>query len=270
MHPSESSPDDAIAIVVLTHSRVHLLQRCVENVLLRTSEATREIVIWDNGSTDETWAYLQTLDDPRIQIARTETNIGMNAYARAFSRTSAPYMLQLDDDVTGAPANWDATLLDAFKRLPDVGYLAADLVDDPHDVTSHYRHRVRPHEYVASDERGVRLLLGPAGGYCAITSREISDRVGGFRERAGEVFWLEDSAYITEVQRLGLRGVVLADLAVHHTGGPYYADEPREKVEYWERYWADRVRRDSIKQILVRVPLVRRLNARFDWFVAPS
>jgi GT2 family glycosyltransferase len=46
----------SIAIVVLTHSRVHLLQQCVENVLARTSTLTREIVIVDNGSTDGTKA----------------------------------------------------------------------------------------------------------------------------------------------------------------------------------------------------------------------
>jgi GT2 family glycosyltransferase len=52
--------DDArdIAVVVLTHSRVHLLRKCVENVLGRTSPATREIVIWNNASTDGTREYL--------------------------------------------------------------------------------------------------------------------------------------------------------------------------------------------------------------------
>ena len=53
-------PDGSIAIVVLTHNRVHLLQKCVENVLSRTSEA-REIVIWDNASTDGTAEYLGSL-----------------------------------------------------------------------------------------------------------------------------------------------------------------------------------------------------------------
>ena len=56
-HSTESA--DGIAVVVLTHNRVHLLQKCVENVLLRTSEATREIVIWDNASPDGTPEYLE-------------------------------------------------------------------------------------------------------------------------------------------------------------------------------------------------------------------
>src|SRR5262249_39274156 len=111
-------PDDGIAIVVLTHNRVHLLQKCVEDVLLRTSEATREIVIWDNPSPDATGEYLRSLDDPRIRVVLNEENIGQNAYARAFKLTTAPYFIELDDDVVSAPAGWDAMMLDAFKRLP--------------------------------------------------------------------------------------------------------------------------------------------------------
>ncbi len=83
-HAERSASDDGIAIVVLTHNRVHLLRKCVENVLLRTSNATREIVIWDNASPDGTAAYLESLDDPRIRVVISETNIGQNAYARAF------------------------------------------------------------------------------------------------------------------------------------------------------------------------------------------
>jgi GT2 family glycosyltransferase len=262
--------DDHIAIVVLTHNRRHLLQKCVENVLSRTSEAAREIVIWDNASTDGTSEYLESLEDPRIRVVRSEKNIGQSAYARAFSQTTAPYLIEIDDDVVDAPAGWDAMLRDAFVRLPDVGFLAADLEDDPHDEASRFRHHIRPHEYTLVEEHGVRLLRGPAGGGCAITSRELNERAGGFRENTKEVFWLEDAAYIADLERIGFTAAVLADLRVHHTGGPYYTTAPKEKEEYWKRYWARRARRDAAKRLLVRVPFVRRLNARFGWFVAPS
>jgi GT2 family glycosyltransferase len=262
--------DGAIAIVVLTHNRLHLLRKCVENVLLRTSPAAREIVVWDNGSTDGTADYLASIDDPRFRMLRSEENVGTNGYARSFRETSAPYLIELDDDVTNAPEGWDLVLRDAFVRLPDVGFLAADLEDDPNDVASQYRHKIRPHEYTLVEEHGVRLLRGPAGGGCAITSRELNQRAGGFREREGEVFWLEDAAYIDDIQQMGYTAAVLADLRVHHTGGPYYTQPIKEKTEYWERHWARQKRRDLAKRVLVRVPGVRRLNARYGWFVAPS
>lgn len=263
-------PDDGIAIVVLTHNRSHLIGKCVENVLLRTSDATREIVIWDNASADGTAEYLATIDDPRVKVIQSEQNIGQSAYARAFRETTAPYLVELDDDVVNAPAEWDRTLLDAFVRLPKIGFLAADLEDDPHDEASRYRHHIRPHLYTLDVENGVRLLRGPAGGGCAITSRELNQQAGGFRENPKEVFWLEDAAYIEDIARLGYGQAVLADLRVHHTGGPYYTTAPKEKEEYWKRYWARKRRRSAAKKVLVRVPFVRRLNARYGWFVAPS
>jgi GT2 family glycosyltransferase len=266
----DPSVDGEIAIVVLTHNRVHLLSKCVENVLLGTSDATREIVIWNNASTDGTAQYLGSLSDPRFRIVNNDKNIGQNAYARAFRLTTAPYFVELDDDVVGAPRFWDAILLKAFLRLPNVGFLAADLEDDPHDQASHVRHRVRPHEYVPYEQHGVRLLRGPAGGGCAMTSRELNERAGGFRESKKEIFWLEDEAYIRDIQKLGFEAAVLADLRVHHTGGAHYTKITAEKARYWRKRQSAHARRQAIKRMLVRFPFVRRLNARYGWFVAPS
>jgi GT2 family glycosyltransferase len=262
--------DDDIALVVLTHNRVHLLQKCVENVLRRTSPRTREIVVWDNASPDDTAEYLRSLDDPRIKVVISERNIGQNAYARAFALTTAPYLIELDDDVVAAPPEWDKTLLEAFKRLPGIGFLAADLEDDPHDLASRYRHHIRPHEYTLVEENGIRLLRGPTGGGCAITSRELNERVGGFRENKKEVFWLEDAAYIADLERIGLGAAVLADLRVHHTGGPHYTKTSKEKAAYWQRWKARQERKLAVKRALLRIPFVRLLNARYGWFVAPD
>ena len=79
---NSGSSDDGIAVVVLTHNRLHLLQKCVDNVLSNTSDATREIVIWDNASTDGTGDYLASLNDPRIRTItspRTSARTGTRA-----------------------------------------------------------------------------------------------------------------------------------------------------------------------------------------------
>ena len=264
------SPIDGTSIVVLTHNRVGLLRKCVENVLLKTTPQTREILIWDNGSTDGTAEYLATIDDPRFKILRSETNVGHNGYARSFRHATSTHLVELDDDVTDAPAGWDKTLRDAFDALPGIGFLAADLEDDPNDEASRYRWEYRVHEYAEVEENGVRLLTGPAGGGCAMTSRAVSDLVGGWQERPGEIFWIEDGAYVADIAERGYRAAVLADLRVHHTGGKFYTESIPEKDRFWARYHADRRRREFVKRCLVRVPFVRRLNARHGWFVAPD
>ena len=259
-----------ISIVVLTHDRVDLLRKCVENVLARTSDATREIVIWNNASTDGTAEFLAGLNDPRMDVVHHPANIGQNAYAEAFARTTQPYMVELDDDVTAAPENWDARLLDAFRRLPNIGFLAANLVDDPKDEASFLMHRHRAHLYTRVEENGIGLLKGPTGGGCTMTSRELHDRVGGFRQESGSVFWLEDQAYVADIERLGYEAAFLADLRVHPTGGSYYAPPSPEKKAYWDAMQRRHLRRQRVKRALLAVPLVNRLNGRYRWFQAPD
>ena len=113
--PSETRADGAVAIVVLTYDRAHLLRQCVENLLARTSERVTEIVVWNNASTDGTREYLDSLGDPRFRVVHHERNIGQNAYDEAFALTSAPYLIELDDDMIDAPAEWACA---APGRLP--------------------------------------------------------------------------------------------------------------------------------------------------------
>ena len=106
--------------------------------MLRTSPETAEIIIWDNASEDDTRTYLSSVKDPRIKIVHHEANIGTNAYAEAVRLTSAPYIVEVDDDVIEAPHHWDSTLLEAFRKIPKIGYLVADLREDPNDSAYRY------------------------------------------------------------------------------------------------------------------------------------
>jgi GT2 family glycosyltransferase len=255
-----------IAVVVLTHDRVHLLRLCVEKVLGVTSGLTTDIVIWNNGSSDGTRDYLDTIADPRIRVVHHPENIGQNAYAKAFELTTAPYMIELDDDMIDAPPEWDRSLLEAFERLPTIGFLAASLVNNPHDQASRVMYEERPHLYQTVELNGVTLLRGPVGGGCAITSRELHDRVGGFRQKRDQVFWLEDEAYIADIEKLGYEAAYLKEIEVLHAGGSYYAPESEAKHRYWQDYWKKEIRKNNVKRLLTRVPFVRSLNERYGWF----
>jgi GT2 family glycosyltransferase len=255
-----------IAVAVLTHDREHLLRLCVEKVLGVTSELTTEIVIWNNASTDGTAAYLDSLDDPRLRIVHHPENIGQNAYAEAFRLTSAPYLVELDDDMIEAPAAWDRSLLEAYERLPKIGFLAANLAKNPHDQASRVMHEERAHLYSTEVVDGVTLLRGPVGGGCAITSRELNERVGGFRQSREHVFWLEDQAYIADIEKLGYEAAYLKDVELLHAGGSYYAPESAAKHAYWQAYWKHEIRKNAVKRALDRIPFMRSLNERYGWY----
>jgi GT2 family glycosyltransferase len=131
-------------------------------------------------------------------------------------------------------------------------------------------YRKNPHLYSQIELEGVPLKVGPVGGGCTMTSRELHDRVGGFRQDKKHVFWLEDAAYIQDIHRLGYRAAYLEELKVLHAGGPYYSEITPEKAAYWEAYRARQARKDVVKRFLLRVPLVTWLNARRGWFVPPA
>ena len=165
-----------------------------------------------------------------------------------------------------APPGWDRSLLAAFDRLPQIGFLAANLVDNPHDQAARVMYRERPHEYTTVEVEGVRLVRGPVGGGCAITSRELLDRVGGFRQKRGQIFWLEDEAFIRDIEKLGFEAAYLADVKVLHAGGGHYAPDSEAKHAYWRAYWTREARKNRVKRLLLRLPPVRRLNERHEWF----
>jgi O-antigen biosynthesis protein len=261
-----------IAVIVLTHDRVHLLRRCVEHVLLRTSPATREIVIWDNASQDETRAYLSSMQDPRLTVVHHEENIGTNAYARAAAMTSAPFIVEVDDDVVEAPQHWDKTMLDAFLKIPKIGYLVADLKEDPNDSAYRYLQYVKEQRNVFTPKEidGVRILEGPTGSGCAMTSREVYDRVGGFRQHSKLVFWHEAAAYVKDVRKLGYRTAYLRDLKVWHAGSPYYSRPSQAKLAFHEHRSEVNARKDFVKRIVLAMPFASSLNERFRWFDPPD
>jgi GT2 family glycosyltransferase len=260
-----------IAIAVVTYNRLHLLRRCVDDVLERTSEKTREIVVWNNASDDGTREYLDALDDPRLRIVHHPENIGTNAYARAFALVTQEYLVELDDDVIEAPDGWDEQMLGAFLRIPKMGYLSANLVDDPNDSASQYLKYLREERnaYTRREIDGIAILEGPTGGGCTMTSRELYERIGGFRQRNDLVFWHEDAAYVRDVHRLGYRSAVLENLSVWHAGSPYYSKTSPAKNAFHIRQARIDARKDFVKRLLLRAPFVAALNARHGWFEPP-
>jgi GT2 family glycosyltransferase len=260
-----------IAVVVVTYNRLHLLRRCVEDVLLRTSEKTCEIVVWNNASDDGTREYLDALDEPRIRAIHHPENIGTNAYAEAFKTTAEDYLVEVDDDVIEAPPRWDEALLNAFVRIPKIGYLAATLRDDPNDSDSQYIKYLREERnaYTRHQLGDIAILEGPTGGGCTMTSRALYEQVGGFRRKKKQVFWHEDAAYVRDIRRLGYRTAFLENVTVWHAGSPYYSPESPAKIAFHARKARVTARKDFVKRILLRLPYFAALNRRHSWFDPP-
>jgi GT2 family glycosyltransferase len=260
----------AISIVVLTYNRVHLLRQCVENVISRASSSTTEILVWNNGSSDGTRDYLDSLEIPRLRVVHNDGNLGLNAYDPAIRATSGEHIVTLDEDVIDAPTDWDETLLHAFELIPDIGFLASNLANNPHDVTSQIMYGENAHLYDIVERNGLKLKIGPVGGWCGMTSREIYSAVGGIGRNRRLTYWHWDGQYLGKIHNAGYASAILNDLELTHAGGEYYSAILPEKREFWRARSKRATRRLRVKRVLMKMPLVPSLNARFGWFQPPS
>lgn len=125
---SDLSPDPArhcenlrIAAIVVTHNRREQLQVTLERLL---AEPLDHVLVFDNASDDGTAQWLQGLADPRLQICRSDRNLGgAGGFARALEQVTRDvdpdWVVLMDDDGRPAPgsiasframdcSNWDA------------------------------------------------------------------------------------------------------------------------------------------------------------------
>lgn len=81
-----------------THDRLPLLMQAVDSIRAQ-SRPDWHLVIADDHSTDGTPEYLATLDDPRIEVLRSEETLGPapNLW-RALHSAQGRYLAKLDDD----------------------------------------------------------------------------------------------------------------------------------------------------------------------------
>jgi len=87
-----------VTVVVTTLNRRAFLERCIDSI--REQEGVSlELVIVDDGSTDDTRSYLATLDDPRIRVIhRTEPSGMARAKNIGLDDAVGAAIMFLDDD----------------------------------------------------------------------------------------------------------------------------------------------------------------------------
>ncbi len=100
-----------VSVIIATRNRARVLQRCLNEYAKQTYPRV-EIVVVDNGSTDETWSMLSQRDD--VTAVRLDKNEKAQALNIAIDRAQGTYCWRTDDDAY--PASPD-TIADAVEHL---------------------------------------------------------------------------------------------------------------------------------------------------------
>ncbi len=212
-----------VSILLITWNRLRMLREGLESLLQTAHGDNYEVIVWNNGSDDGTKEYLDQIavEHPQVRAIHYPENVGLNAVALAVGLARGYYIVELDDDVVRFPDDWLAKMLHAFKRVPKIGYMAANVVQDEYTTGE----KDIPEAYEVIDYDGVVLEHGPTWGWCSMTSLEVLSRIGNFPRRRGRLNFTEDEDYVRRCLAAGYTPAILQEVVVFHASGAAMNDK---------------------------------------------
>ena len=108
------------SVVIPTYNRAHVLRRSVDSVLRQTYR-NFELLIIDDGSTDETKSLIEEYDDPRVRYLAHERNLGQNRALNTGIESARGELISfLDSDDEWMPEMLER-VLEKFRSDPEFG-----------------------------------------------------------------------------------------------------------------------------------------------------
>lgn len=249
--PTSPTPTPLIAVAVSTYQRPGLLQRLVSALEAQSLPGERfEVVIADDGSTDDTFAVLGTLaaaSPLTLRPLRLEQNRGPAGGRNAAWRAStAPYVAFTDDDCVPASGWLEAGL--RMLRFDDSIGVVQGRTTLPTDAET----------YPWSDWTVVRDIRQPTPwfeGCNLFLRRDALEAVGGFDESIG---WFgEETALGWGVLAAGWDRAFADDAVVRH-------DLTEHGLDYHLR---QRFLEGNIVALARRFPALRRQGFWRPWAI---
>lgn len=240
-----------VSVVIPTYNRAELLSRAIDSVLAQTYDDF-ELVVVDDGSTDDTEAVVTGYDDDRVRYLAHETNEGANpARNTGIEAAEGEYVAFLDSDDEWQPRKLEAQL----DRLSDTDDEWVAVYCD-YEVTvpgaSGALRETAAELLSAGDDadatvEGGEDLVGPTladtlhtgAGSTLLVRTEVARRIDGFDE---DLDWFQDPDFLLRVLLEGKLAHVPEKLVVRHYSGSPDADTAvAADVEFLHKH-ADLVR----------------------------
>ncbi|HXW08854.1 MAG TPA: glycosyltransferase [Vicinamibacterales bacterium] len=236
-----------ISVVIATHNRARLLASTLEAVAAQESPSVWwEIVVVDNGSTDETAEVVRTAASraPVPVVYLRETRSGKShALNTAMPRARGELIVLTDDDVLPSPG-WLNAYLAAFRE--DQADYAAGRIFPLWEAAPPRWLSPRLYGVLAVADGGpFRLELGgglnqqimPIGANMAVR-RHVLDRIGGWNAGLGKLQGTlrtgEDHEFALRMARAGCKGLYVPEAWVRHR-----VPADRLRLPYFSRWYID-------------------------------
>lgn len=257
-----NTPD--ISLVVCTRNRGTQLRRCLQALSELKCHRPWELIVVDNGSSDDTAQVLHQFEGAfagQALVLREETPGLARARNRGWIACRGTVVAFTDDDCYPDPHFLDC-ILQHFDGDQDLGYLGGRiLLFDKQDYRVTLLEDPEPFDL----KSGQIVAAGSVQGANMALRRSVLEAVGGFDEDlgAGTPFPSEDIDVVARASALGWKGAYRPDVVVYHHHGRRSAAEASRLMRSYDRgrgaYYAkcllnSRIRRSALKHWLLRLP----------------
>jgi len=231
------------SIIILTLNNLEYTKKCIESIRKYTVEPY-ELIVVDNGSTDGTVEYLESLPD--IKLVKNSTNLGFAIGNNIGMRlANGDYIVILNND-TIVTNGWLTRLIACAESEPSVGIVGprSNFVSGPQMVVEvPYNNDMEAMQEFAREwsfeNAGIYEQVPRAVGFCMLVKKEVIDRIGGF-DPYYEIGNFEDDDFCVRAQLAGFEIMVAHDVFIHHYGSKTFKSE---NIDYrksmlinWKRF----------------------------------
>lgn len=168
----------------ITFNRLGLTARSLKSILDTPEDFEMHII--DSNSQDDTWEYLQSINDPRIKsLLHLPVNSGpIPALNLNLSkRRPDQYFFNVDSDVVIKTKDWISRFIKVFNAFPEVGLLGVQRVPPYIPIYTEVVPRVNGDvTYLELKNGYVDVILDFVHGCCIGMRPEMIDKIGYWSE----------------------------------------------------------------------------------------